>query len=125
MTKSEKKIFEGVLELTERAHENAIEKKWWEPGPTFPEALMLVVSELSEALEYYREGMGFAEALNTTVSLNNEPISKPIGIPNEMADAVIRICDLCAGFGIPLEQAIIEKMSYNRTRPERHGGKKI
>lgn len=121
-TESEKKIFEGMLELTERVHETAVSKKWWEPGPTFPEALMLVVSELSEALEEFRVGSDL-----TMISINDsflgEVKNKPMGIPIEMADAVIRICDLCAGFGIPLERAIIQKMEYNRTRPERHGGK--
>lgn len=117
MDENEKKIFEGVLEFTERVHETAVSKKWWEPGPTFPEALMLVVSELSEALETYRH--------HASLDLINRVDGKPEGIPVEMADAVIRICDLCAGFGIPLERAIIEKMAYNRTRPERHGGKKL
>lgn len=114
---SESRIFEGMLEMTERVHETAVSKKWWEPGPTFPEALMLVVSELSEALEQYRS--------HAELDLINGVDGKPEGIPVELADAVIRIFDLCEGFKIPLAEAILEKMKYNRTRPVRHGGKKL
>lgn len=39
----------------------------------------------------------------------------------ELADAVIRIADLCGGLGIDLEWAIIEKMNRNAKRPRLHG----
>lgn len=98
-------------------HKTAVEKKWWEPGPTFPEALMLVVSELSEALEKYRQ--------HDPVEIFNYEGTKPEGIPIELADAVIRIFDLAEGFNVPLAEAVMVKMAYNKTRPERHGGKKL
>jgi len=52
-------------------------------------------------------------------------ISKPEGIPIELADVVIRIFDLCGYYNIDLEHAIEEKMTYNKTRPHKHGGKRI
>ncbi|OHE41493.1 MAG: hypothetical protein A2Y16_05485 [Tenericutes bacterium GWF2_57_13] len=52
-------------------------------------------------------------------------ITKPEGIPSELADIVIRVMDICGYHGIDLEAAIAEKMEYNRTRPMRHGGKKL
>lgn len=50
---------------------------------------------------------------------------KPEGIPSELADAVIRIFDMCGYYGIDLEKAIDEKMAYNKTRSYKHGGKKL
>jgi NTP pyrophosphatase (non-canonical NTP hydrolase) len=50
---------------------------------------------------------------------------KPEGIPTEMADVVIRIMDMAGYYGIDLEQAIIDKIKYNKTRPYKHGGKVI
>lgn len=39
----------------------------------------------------------------------------------ELADAVIRIADLCGYLGIDLDAVISEKMAYNETRPFKHG----
>lgn len=46
---------------------------------------------------------------------------KPEGIAVELADAVIRIADLCGALGIDLEEVIAKKMGYNESRPYRHG----
>jgi len=52
-------------------------------------------------------------------------MNKPEGIPTELADIVIRVMDYCGHEGIDLEKAILEKHEYNKTRPFKHGGKKI
>lgn len=49
---------------------------------------------------------------------------KPDGIPIELADIIIRVLDVCAAHDIDIQRAIAEKMDFNRTRPERHGGKR-
>lgn len=49
--------------------------------------------------------------------------AKPVGIPSEMADIIIRVLDICGFYGIDIEQAVRVKMAYNDTRPYRHGGK--
>lgn len=75
--------------------------------------LMLVVSEISEAVEAIRQG--------------NPPDDK---IPNfsgaeaECADAIIRLMDLAERCNWRLAEAIIEKAKMNKGRPHLHGGKK-
>lgn len=76
------------------------------------EWIALIHSELSEALEGIRTG-------DPPDSHCPEFTSSEI----EMADAVIRIMGGCAARGMRLGEAIMAKMAYNRTRPERHGGK--
>ena len=48
---------------------------------------------------------------------------KPEGFASELADVVIRVADVCGRLGLDLEAAVVEKMTYNATRPRRHGGK--
>lgn len=50
---------------------------------------------------------------------------KPEGMAVEMADCIIRILDWCGKEGIDIDDVIAEKMAYNKTRPYRHGGKKL
>lgn len=107
----------GINALIQEAHENAINKGWYEEPRTFGEVIALMHSELSEALEDYRSGKGFKEIYYEG--------AKPCGIPVELADVVIRIFDTCGHLGIDLEEAIRTKMAYNATRPVRHGGKLI
>jgi len=68
------------------------------------EKLMLVVSEVSEAAECYRndDGEGFNE---------------------EIADTFIRLFDICGTLKIDIEKEIQKKMKKNRERPYRHGKK--
>jgi hypothetical protein len=78
------------------------------------EALMLVVTEIAEAMEGLRA--------------HNPPDDK-IGhlgysaMEAECADAVIRLMDLCQARGWRLAEAIEAKLAYNRTRAFKHGGK--
>ena len=74
--------------------------------------LMLIVSELSEALEALRHG--------------NPPdnhIPDYTGLEAELADAVIRIMDLAETTKSRLAEAIVAKAAYNSGRPHKHGGK--
>lgn len=86
-------------------HEYAKSKGWWEKERKVPELLMLIVSELAEALEGYRN--------------HNDA-----NFREEIADAIIRIFDMCEFFQIDLEKEIAKKHEYNLTRPYRHGNKR-
>lgn len=79
--------------------------------------LALVHSEVSEALEEWRNGHEYNEIYYYVPN-------KPEGIPIEMADIIIRILDMCIYYGIDIDEAVQVKMNYNATRPYRNGGKR-
>lgn len=119
----------GIINLLcERARKTAIDHGF--QNATIGEEIALMHSELSEALEDYREGkpvtqMRYFSKEDGAISDTFAPNWKPTGIPFEMADVVIRVFDFCGKHGVNLGKAIIEKMAYNETRPYKHGGKKL
>jgi hypothetical protein len=97
------------------------EKGWESAGPElFAEKMLLVISEITEALEEFRDHRGLNE-----IYYNEDKPGKPEGIPIEIADAVIRIFDWCEANKVDLENALTLKMLYNKSRPFRHGGRKV
>lgn len=66
----------------------------------------LIHSEVSEALEGYRKDK-YDEHL---------PHRKSVEV--ELADAVIRICDMAGALGLDLGGAIAEKLAYNAVRAD-------
>lgn len=142
-----------LSELQRQCFATAVEKGWWplEDGGSgkwevnmvqvnIPEKLMLMVTELGEAMEHYRSAVGMKEpvylvpetgdfltAAEVKVASDNIrqlASPKPDGFVVEIADTVIRIFDLMGAMGVDLEHAIAVKMAYNKTRPYRHGNKK-
>ena len=109
-----------MRELMIEVHELAKSKGWWDnPDRNFAELIALMHSELSEALEEYRKYDLDQYRFLYFDSTN----SKPEGIASELADVVIRICDACQRYKIPLVEAIQAKHEYNSMREHRHGGK--
>lgn len=51
-------------------------------------------------------------------------VLEPHGVPTELADIMIRVLDLFAAYGLDADLVVQEKMAYNRTRKQRHGGKR-
>lgn len=92
----------SLNELAELCHSIAVEKGFWEKERNIGEALMLVVTELAEAMEGYRhqDDDNFRE---------------------ELADAFIRLLDLCGGLNIDIENEIYKKSMINKKRPHKHG----
>lgn len=107
----------GINEVAKEIHENAVAHGWWDEERGFPEVLALIHSEVSEALEEYRNGHGATE-------IYFSDNGKPEGIPTELADVIIRVLDYCGYAGIDIDAAISQKHEYNKSRPYRHGGKK-
>jgi NTP pyrophosphatase (non-canonical NTP hydrolase) len=127
-----------IRELQARAGANAIAKGF--PVPvTIDEIntkLMLIVSEVTEAMDDLRNGrlpneiyfeippMKKVQKLKDDSVLPLDDLvlpKKPCGFGVELADTVIRILDLASGLGIDLEGLILQKMEYNATRPQMHG----
>ena len=106
-----------IQDLIKQAHENAVDKGWYEEPRTFGENISLMDSELSEALEDHRNGYGLREIYYEGI--------KPCGIPIELADVLLRIFDFCGYADIDLEKALALKMDYNKGRLHKHGGKVI
>ena len=110
-----------VKQLIQTSHKTAVDKGWWDQPDnpdSVPAKLALVHSEVSEALEEYRNGKPLSEIYF------RESDGKPEGFVVELADVVIRIADLCGRYGLDLETAIDIKAKFNDSRPYRHGNKK-
>ena len=110
----------NLNELSKEIHANAVEKGFWEGERNFGEQIALMHSELSEALEEYRDGKPniYYKANCGCMSGIGE---KPEGIAIEFADTIIRILDTCAAMKIDIEWAIKLKMTYNKSREYKHG----
>ena len=116
-----------IEDLVVSAHAAAVLKGFASDGKRRPvsEHVALMMTELGELYEAHRDGFTPAEHLyegQTGVSReHNDQTPKPVGIPSELADLVIRACDMAGEYGIDLEKAIEEKLRYNRSRPYKHG----
>lgn len=126
---------QSFTNLSQIVHRLARDKGWWKerdellevaklstlPGfEAFAQATLmgsavsLIHSELSEALENIRTGMG-----------PDDKIPEFSGVEAELADVIIRIMDFAVGCGLRVPEALIAKVEYNRTRTYKHGGKSI
>lgn len=98
-------------------HQVAREHGWWDDKRTLGDQIALMHSELSEALEEYRNGHKPHE-----VRIEG---TKPEGVPVELADCIIRIFDTLTYYGVDVEKVLMDKIRYNKSRPFRHGGKTL
>lgn len=89
-------------------HQCACAKGWWDKPRGIPELLCLIHSEVSEALEAYRNRI--------------EPGAKG-WIGEELADIIIRVYDMAEYLEIDIEEEVKNKFVINLKRPYRHGNK--
>lgn len=102
-------------------HKTAKAKGWWKgKNGDLKGKLLLVHSEVSEAAEEFRAGHPLNEV---RFELDKHGQWKPEGFPIEVADAIIRLGDICAKHDIDIDKAIDMKRAFNEGRPYLHGGK--
>jgi NTP pyrophosphatase (non-canonical NTP hydrolase) len=89
-------------------------KGWMDKPVPIPEQIALLHTEISEAMEAYRN----SEPVSWT-----DPKDKPQGIASEYADTLVRLLHYATLLDFDLEDEFIRKMEYNETRAYRHGGK--
>lgn len=120
--------------LAAEVHQNAVEHGWWDGPPTFGDIVALCHSELSEALEAYRDGEELVhgccghctfEASCDHPAPAGETGCKPEDVAVEMIDCILRILDWCAMEGVDVDELLRMKLAYNKGRPYRHGGKAL
>src|SRR5689334_7185750 len=99
----------NLNEYAKQSHEDNIQ--WWKDlntGETLNrnkgELLMLIVSEIAEAMEGERK------------NLMDEKLPHRKMAEVELADALIRIFDYSGAFGLDIEGAYQEKRLYNKNR---------
>ena len=91
--------------LQKEAHAIAKDHGWWDEERTFGDLIALVHSELSEALEAYREKHIWADWRQ----LQTYPNGRPRGVASELADVVIRVADMAEYYGVDLVAVDWEK----------------
>jgi NTP pyrophosphatase (non-canonical NTP hydrolase) len=90
-----------------------LNKRWWKDLNTgkpikrnIGELLMLVVSELAEAMEGDRKNLMDSHL----------PHRKMFDV--ELVDCLIRIFDTCSALEIPVGEILVEKLEYNEKRED-------
>lgn len=95
-----------VRDWVQACHNQAVEMGWHSKPRDKGTELMLIVSEVAEAMEGERKG------------LMDDHLPNRLMAEVEMADVVIRVCDYCGKHGYDLQGAMEEKLAYNRTRAD-------
>jgi NTP pyrophosphatase (non-canonical NTP hydrolase) len=112
----------ALNELSQIIHARNVAAGWWTDIKTgkdlrgkdehgrdnrnVPELLCLIHSEVSEAMEGYRK------------NLMDDKLPHRSMFEVELADVFIRIFDLAGAHDLDLGGAVLEKLSYNKVRPD-------
>ena len=119
----------NLNQLRDRAWQIAEDKGFNEANLEIGTKLMLVVSELGEAMEALRsDKRSYPDVFSGILSQlhyksNPGDFKRDIKdtFEDEIADAIIRLLHLCGCEGIDIQSHVIAKMNYNDTRDRKHG----
>lgn len=137
--KQSNEIAEQITDLSKRVNEGNRLRGFWDDWRArqneaverayISQMIMLVVTELSEAVEGLRKDKRMKEydrlefekwkEKGVFTTKFEEHIKDTF--EDEIADAVIRLLDLSGGLGIDIGFHIVQKLMYNDTRPYKHG----
>lgn len=130
----DKTIRININEQCKKQYEMMYEKGF--DGKNFARDLMLIVSELAEALEADREGRDANKLSDISRNLllemphtDDESWKRYFEtyikdtIQDEIADALLRIMDLCGRYDIDIDTHVAIKSYYNSLRKPKHGKK--
>jgi NTP pyrophosphatase (non-canonical NTP hydrolase) len=117
-------IHQVLRAMQAEVREINVEKGWRDDGKTFGDHIALLHSELSEALEAFRD-WGVLDGTLVAVDGATVGLPKPEGVGSELADVLIRLLDTCDVWGIDLANEYERKIAYNATRPYRHGDRAL
>ena len=95
-----------LADWTRLCHQRAKDAGWHDVPREKGTLLMLIVSDISEAMEGERK------------NLMDDKLPHRKMAEVELADAVIRIMDYCGCYGYDLEGAMAEKLEYNLNRED-------
>jgi len=114
-----------INELRDKAF-NYADKQGFHENIIFGEKIMLIVTELSEAVEAHRNNKWSRKS--KAFFPYPEDIRPDLyeyhfkgTVEEELADAILRIADIAGIYGVDLDFQIRAKMAYNETRPYKHG----
>lgn len=124
---NDNKMIYSINTLRDKCFQNALDAGWHtdlETGELIErnkaEMLMLIVSEVAEAMEGVRK------------DLKDDHLPERSMEEVELADTVIRIMDYAGRWGLDIGGAVIEKLEYNKNRADHkienrklNGGKKF
>jgi NTP pyrophosphatase (non-canonical NTP hydrolase) len=133
----EKVTTENLTEFSKDIHKGNVKRGFYDDPKEIGTVLMLIVTELAEAMESYRGnnrlGSGRLaslewDSLDNTLNedFSQEDINQFRAVvkdtfEDEIADTIIRLFDLCGWMNIDIHKHIILKLKYNSTRPYKHG----
>ncbi len=106
-------VSKSINTLVHAIHQRNVDAGWWTDIETgkrkdrnVGELLCLIHSEISEAMEGYRK------------NLQDDKLPHRPMIEVELADAFIRMLDLCGALNLDLGGAFVEKLNYNLSRED-------
>lgn len=111
--------------MTQEVLEWCQSKGWYDKPVSFGEAMALLHSEVSEALEAWRIWGTDDGTAGSAITPGGDPGAKPEGVGSEFADLLIRLLDCCVRYNVNIGFETRRKMNYNKTREYRHGGKAL